>query len=74
MKRKENGHRHIPSAPVSNGVEESEDTFDMKPALLKFNPKKSSKLSQRSVSLQALNTVVEEGQYMYMYIYIYIYI
>ncbi|XP_031416699.1 protein FAM83F [Clupea harengus] len=61
MKRKENGHHHIPSAPVSNGVEESEDTFDMKPALLKFNPKKSSKLSQRSVSLQALNTVVEEG-------------
>ncbi|KAL2101388.1 hypothetical protein ACEWY4_003149 [Coilia grayii] len=65
VKRKDNSHHHQngPSAPTSNGVEESEDTFDMhaKPSLLKFSHKKSSKLSQRSVSLQTLNTIEEDG-------------
>ncbi|XP_062387700.1 protein FAM83G [Sardina pilchardus] len=63
MKRKVNGHHHVPSAAVSNGIEEDEDTFDIhaKPSLLKFNHKKSSKLGQRSLSLQSLNIGDEDG-------------
>ncbi|XP_048100843.1 protein FAM83G-like [Alosa alosa] len=61
--KKVNGHHHVPSAAVSNGIEEAEDTFDIhaKPSLLKFNHKKSSKLGPRTLSLQSLNMGEEDG-------------
>lgn len=70
VKRREHGHHHHhhlqngPGVAVPNGLaEEAEDTFDMhaKPSLLKFHHKKSSKLSQRTMSLQSLNSIDEDG-------------
>uniref|UniRef100_A0A3P9MA83 Family with sequence similarity 83 member Fa n=1 Tax=Oryzias latipes TaxID=8090 RepID=A0A3P9MA83_ORYLA len=56
---------HANKTPETNGVaaDELEDSFEVvvKPEGLKFKPKKPSKLVQRSMSLQTINTADEDG-------------